>query len=359
MSISPLGAAERHELTEVAADFARKRLAPRALMLDSGDSVAFRECWAGIRELGLERALLPESLGGAGLSTGDVTAPLEELARADAGMALTVLLCNAALLALPAESAAAVPEDERWAAVLVPRTPTPGAHTLRVDIQGGQAILNGQLLMAFAALGADGIVVLSDGEAGRAFTVARDARGSTVRPTPDQMGLRSARAADVGFADTPATGVTASAPQRTLVLWGLAAIARGIAGRAYEIARGYAETRRQGGVPIIEHGAVRSMLAGMTARLRDGHAPTPGLHRDGDSRTTHDELREHASVLSAKVRATDDALSTAIDAVQVLGGSGYMRDAEVEKLMRDARYCQLYPEPNWIVRDRLLELDRQ
>jgi alkylation response protein AidB-like acyl-CoA dehydrogenase len=348
MSVSPLNASERRELVEVTADFARRRLTPAARTLDDGDGATFDECWAGVRELGLGRALLPESLGGAGLATSDLAAPLEEVARADGGIALSVLLGNAALLALPPESAAIVLDSERWAAVVVPDRPAVGARALRIGTHAGQPTLNGHIRMALGALGADGIVVLGNAGAGGAYVVARDATGCAMQPTTAQMGLRAARAADIEFADTPVQAVTPAPQVSTLILWGVAAIARGIARRAYEIASTYAETRLQGGVPIIEHGAVRSMLASMVARLQDGRVPASGAPGVGD----------HAGALAAKVRATDDALEIAIDAVQVLGGSGYMREAGVEKLMRDARYCQLYPEPNWVARDRLLDLDR-
>jgi alkylation response protein AidB-like acyl-CoA dehydrogenase len=60
--------------------------------------------------------------------------------------------------------------------------------------------------------------------------------------------------------------------------------------------------------------------------------------------------------LALKIAATDAAVRSTIDAVQVFGGTGYMRDSGIEKLMRDAKYCQLYPEPNWVAQDELVHL---
>ncbi|MQA76540.1 MAG: hypothetical protein GEU88_19830 [Solirubrobacterales bacterium] len=169
------------------------------------------------------------------------------------------------------------------------------------------------------------------------------------------MGLRSAAAADLGFVRARVDAAARGGAARALVLWGLAAIARGIARRAYELALAYAEARRQGGAAIAEHGAVRSMLAGMAARLSDpSDLPSRG-ESDGSAEPAPAAL---GAALAAKARATDDALAIATDAVQVLGGTGYTREAGVEKLMRDARYCQLYPEPSWVARDRLLDLER-
>jgi alkylation response protein AidB-like acyl-CoA dehydrogenase len=58
--------------------------------------------------------------------------------------------------------------------------------------------------------------------------------------------------------------------------------------------------------------------------------------------------------LALKIAVTDAAVRSTTDAVQVFGGAGYMHDTGVEKLMRDAKYCQLFPEPNWAAQDELV-----
>ncbi len=63
--------------------------------------------------------------------------------------------------------------------------------------------------------------------------------------------------------------------------------------------------------------------------------------------------------LARKTAVTDAAVLSTIDAVQVFGGMGYMHETGVEKLMRDAKYCQLFPTPNWHARDALLEFTRR
>jgi len=65
-----------------------------------------------------------------------------------------------------------------------------------------------------------------------------------------------------------------------------------------------------------------------------------------------------AQALAAKITETDAAAASATDAVQVSGGTGYMCETGIEKLMRDANYCQLYPEPNWVAQDQLMQLER-
>lgn len=177
------------------------------------------------------------------------------------------------------------------------------------------------------------------------------------------MGLRGARAASVEMA-----GVScAAAPGRSdgradggptelgaagalaLLRAGTAAIARGIARRAHEMALEYAHARRQGGVAIIEHDAVSDMLSAMSVRLAfrpEIAVDTSGLALDG------------AQALAAKIAATDAAVASTTDAVQVFGGTGYMVETGIEKLMRDAKYCQLFPEPNWIAHDELMRSER-
>jgi alkylation response protein AidB-like acyl-CoA dehydrogenase len=97
-------------------------------------------------------------------------------------------------------------------------------------------------------------------------------------------------------------------------------------------------------VEIIHHEAVRDMLAAMLERR--AAACLPALDAEGDE----------SAELAAKIAASDAAVATTTDAVQVFGGTGYMHETGVEKLMRDAKYLQLWPEPNWIARGLLLEL---
>ena len=161
-----------------------------------------------------------------------------------------------------------------------------------------------------------------------------------------QLGLRSAAAARVSLSGAtaepaPQPAATAAA-SLTLLRAGSAAIARGVARRAHEMALEYAQTRLQGGVAIVEHDAVRQMLAAMSVGLTT--APTPAGA----------ELDETAT-LAAKVAASDAAVAAATDAVQIFGGSGYMQETGIEKLMRDAKYLQLWPEPNWMADDPIVE----
>jgi len=360
--------AEHAEIRMMARELARRELEPRAAALDAGEDAALVECWRLLVELGLDRALLDEQHGGAGLGVGDLLATIEELAVGDGGIAMCVLLCNAALATLTDEQLAEVPWGARW--VLVPATPE-----REVTASGGG--LDGRVASALGAHRADGLVVLLDRPEPVTWAIDPGAAGSRLERDVSQMGLRAAPAASLELAEVdclrssgcaPAPGgsegpnaAMSAASAQALLHAGTAAIAHGIARRAYEMALEYAHDRRQGGVAIIEHDAVSDMLSAMAVRLTcwPGIVADPaGLaieeaHPEG--RTLKDTGRQ---ALAVKIAATDAAVASTTDAVQVFGGTGYMVETGIEKLMRDAKYCQLFPEPNWVAHDELMRSER-
>jgi alkylation response protein AidB-like acyl-CoA dehydrogenase len=352
--MSEITAAERAEIRAMARELGHRELASRAASLDAGGQDVLAECWRLLVELGLDRVLLDEQHGGTGLGIPDLLATIEELAVGDGGTAMCVLLCNAALATLADEQLEDVPAGARWA--LVPATS--GAE---VTISDGQ--LDGRLACALGAHGADGLVILLDGPEPAASAVGAGAAGLRLERDFAQMGLRAAPAASVeltgvscapalGGSDGRAGGGSAElsvADAAALLRAGTAAIAHGIARRAYEMALEYAHARRQGGVAIIEHDAVSDMLSAMAVRL----ACWPGIAVDSAGLAV-----DPAQALAVNIAATDAAVASTNDAVQVFGGTGYMVETGIEKLMRDAKYCQLFPEPNWVAHDELMRSER-
>jgi alkylation response protein AidB-like acyl-CoA dehydrogenase len=334
----------------VARELALRELTPRAAALDAGDDSVLSDCWRLISEIGLDRGLLSEEHGGSGMDVLDLLATIEELAVGDAGVAMSVLLCNAALTTLAGGQLADLREGARWA--LVPAT-------LGTEVTISEGRIDGRVACALGAHGADGLVVLVQRPQPVVWAIAAGTPGLKLERDMAQMGLRAAPAASIEMVGVKSTAATVdvngsvttasvvSAP--ALLRVGTAAIARGIARRAYEMAFQYAHERVQGGVPIVEHDAVGDMLGAMAVRL--GCSPqiatgTPRAALDG------------AQALVAKIAATDAAVASTTDAVQVFGGTGYMVETGIEKLMRDAKYCQMFPEPNWVAQDELLRLER-
>jgi alkylation response protein AidB-like acyl-CoA dehydrogenase len=126
----------------------------------------------------------------------------------------------------------------------------------------------------------------------------------------------------------------------------IAAQALGIAQGALEVASRYATERQQFGRPVAEFQGVSFMLADMAMRLEAARMlvyKSLALCDAGDPRMTY-----FSSV--AKCFASDAAMSITTDAVQVLGGYGYMREYPVERFMRDAKITQIYEGTNQIQR---------
>ncbi len=339
---------ELAEFVSVATSFAADVPGRLALELDEGDQAALDECWNGLSEIGFDRCLAPEEGGGAGLPLSGLLAVLEALANAEGGVAMLTLLANCAIGALPAEGQRNVAAGQRLAYL-------PFAC---VDGLGAPVFADGRLTgstgFVLGADAADGLVV-GGCEGGERVLVAIDpgAEGVTIELMDDQLGLVAAAASKVTFKDAPGErvgGADACDAAETVLSAGVAAIAHGIARRAQRLALEYAENRYQGGSMIIEYGAVRELLAQITER----EVATRGAATGADWATP-----DLPGALARKTAVTDAAVLSTIDAVQVFGGMGYMHETGVEKLMRDAKYCQLFPTPNWHARDALLEFTRR
>lgn len=335
---------ELAEFKEVAAGFANDIVGADWAQLDLGDAAAIERSWSGICEIGFDRCLAAEEFGGLGLPPSALAAVIEEIATGDGGVAMLMLLSNVAAEA----TGETLNERERLA--FLPAVGSRTRETRLPRLESGE--LSGAAPFALGGLGADGFVVACEADGQLALAhVERSTAGITVKTIDDQLALGAARAAQIDFdrAEAHQVGGAAEVDHAEAVLaLGIAAIARGTARRARGLAQEYAENRYQGGGQIIIHGAVRDMLARMSER--ELGIPLAQVPPGGNPL---------AVGLAAKIAATDAAVESTIDAIQVFGGMGYMRETGVEKLMRDAKYCQLYPRPNWLCRDELLELQRK
>jgi alkylation response protein AidB-like acyl-CoA dehydrogenase len=358
LSVAP---SERREIVEVARELGRRELLPHALELDERRPGVVDAAWERVTEVGFDRALMAVEDGGAGLDANTLLLCLEELAAGDGGIAMLTLLSNAALAVLPPEQLAQISPGKRWALAPAPSEELATAARVGVEQRAGAVALSGHLCPALGALSADGLVVVTREPDAVVLTFPAGAKGVDVAPSEPQLGLRAAASACVSFSGAPADlalpqaeAAVAATHSLALLRAGAAAIARGVARRAQEMALAYAETRLQGGVPIIEHDAVREMVAAMAVRLSAAPCPSAasglvlaGGPAGGNGQVSANEAAA-ANVIGIKVATTDAAVASTTDAVQVFGGAGYMHETGVEKLMRDAKYLQLWPEPNWV-----------
>lgn len=364
LGLSPGTDAEEHEaLISVARDFARSELKPRSALLDEQDKASIDWCWSSIGELGFDCAVVPQELGGPGIGLSALLGTVEELATGDAGVAMLVLLSNVALSSLPPNALVRMEPGERWTialpvASLMKRPPHDFVAHWPLDTRaaGDGFDVDGELLLVIGAAEAQGIALLST-RTPCALALTQGIDGLEVIPRGDQLGLRAAVAAQLKATDVHFDAVDLEPAMLhplyagSLLHFGVAAIARGIQRTALEMAAGYAVARKQGGVTIIHHGAVRELLSNIAAPLDAGcslHWPAEG----GRTKLGSPLIR---AGLAAKIQNTDDAVAATTDAVQVFGGAGYMVETGIEKLMRDAKYCQLMPEANWRARESLTQ----
>jgi len=121
----------------------------------------------------------------------------------------------------------------------------------------------------------------------------------------------------------------------------------GVAQGAFEEAAKFAKQRVQFGQPVISFQAIQHMLADMAIQIEAARALIYSVARYIDSGAK--DITKASAM--AKTFATDVAMKVTVDAVQVMGGSGYMKDYPVEKMMRDAKILQIYEGTNQIQRN--------
>ncbi len=212
---------------------------------------------------------------------------------------------------------------------------------------GGEAKIYTVIAITDRAKGSRGI---------SAFIVEDGAEGFNYGKKEDKMGIRASSTRELSFHDCfiPESniigreGMGFSVAMRTLdrTRPGVAAQAVGIAQAALELALEYAHQRVQFGKPISSFQSIQNMLADMATEIEAARALIYQAARHIDS-----GARDISKVSAmAKLLASDVAMRVTTDAVQILGGYGYMKDYPAEKLMRDAKITQIYEGTNQIQR---------
>jgi len=226
--------------------------------------------------------------------------------------------------------------------------------------QGDKYVINGSKCFITNGGYADWYTVYAktDKDAGHrgisAFVVPRDETVS-VDKHEDKMGLRASNTASVSFNETevPAGNLLGQENHGFKLAMmtldrtrpGVASMATGIARAAFEFASAYSKERVQFGVPIAMHQAIQFMIADMATKIE---ASRLLVHK---SAVLLDQGQRNTLVSShAKRFAADSAMEITVDAVQVYGGYGFMKEYPVEKLMRDAKIMQLYEGTSQIQR---------
>ena len=201
-----------------------------------------------------------------------------------------------------------------------------------------------------------------------AFIVEKDAKGFTFGKKEKKMGIRASATRELVFQDCfvprenliGKEGMGFIATMRTFdrTRPGVGAQGVGVAQGALDEAVRYAREREQFGKKIISFQAIQHLLADMATQVEAARALVYSVARYIDQSKNPKEISKVSGM--AKVFASDVAMRVTTDAVQVLGGYGYMRDYPVEKMMRDAKILQIYEGTNQIQRNIIgLELSKE
>ena len=362
---------EQERLRELARNFAQHEIAPVAAELDREQKFS-QDIVDKFFKIGLLHHAVPEEYGGGGLESLDGCLIAEELAAACAGVSsylganilgLTPLLLagspelKAELLpkhcAGPNLAAFCLTEPDAGSDVASMRSRAVRVGDEYVINGTKHFITNGGVASLYSFFASEDP---SQGHRGiSCFMVPANTPGVSRGKKEDKMGQRAADTREVIMTDVhvPARYRVGKGRDGFKIAMmtlddsraGVAASAVGIARAALETAVAYAKERRQFGKPIAALQGIQFMLADMSmrvqaARLLVWHAAW--LHDQGQRNTLESA--------TAKCFAGDTAMQVATDAVQVLGGYGYMKDYPVEKYMRDAKLHQIYEGTNQVQR---------
>jgi alkylation response protein AidB-like acyl-CoA dehydrogenase len=350
--------AEQQLIRDTVASFARAHIRPAAREADETGHIPdtlVQQAW----ELGVVQSTIPEMFGGAGEQPSAVTGALvcEELGWGDLSIALHLLapwLITHPLVLLGSDE-----QKQQVLPVYSGSTFTAGTAALMeprfgfdvndlattATLQNGECILNG--VKCFVPLAADArylLVYAQEDKNLSAFIVPRDTPGLTITEREKNMGLKAVATYELTLHDcrlpTTARLVGNLSPLLNRSRVALAALAVGVARAAFEYARDYAKERRAFGTAIAQKQAIAFMLAEMATEIDATRLLTweaawkIDAGKDEPTGPVSGATRE---ACLAKNYAANMVLKVTDNAVQILGGHGYIRDHPVELWLRNGR----------------------
>jgi alkylation response protein AidB-like acyl-CoA dehydrogenase len=308
--------------------------------------------------------LIPEDWGGSGLDTVTYLMALEEIARVDPSMAVTMSVHNS----LPSRMILEHGTDDLRERYLRPMAEgellgafalsehdagsDPSALSCRAERDGDGYVLNGAKAWVTNGGTADVVVAMArtggkgaDGVS--AFVVETGWDGYSVGKTEEKMGLKASNTAEIVFDDlrVPAgnrvgeegRGLRYALGSLEHGRLGIAAQALGIAEACLQLAIDWAKERTAFDRPIAEFQGLRFMLAEVAAKVTAARALT---HAAAERQDRGEPARKEVAM--AKLLASRAAMEAAVKAVQVYGGYGYVKDYPVERYFRDAKVTEIY-----------------
>ena len=353
---------EAHEIIRRSVrEFAEAEIAPHVMTWDEAQRFPL-ELLPKLAGLGLLGIQFPEQYGGAGMSAVEYCICIEELARVDPAIALSVASHNglsAAHLFMFGSQTQRVAFVTRLA-----RGETLGAWGLTEPTAGSDAggtrttaardgdgwVLNGAKTFTTHASLADILVVMAVTDPARghhgisAFVIERGTPGFEVGHKENKLGMRASDTAEVRLDDcrVPADAIVGEEGEGFVNALqvldagriGIAALSVGLAQGAFEAARRYATERRQFGQPIGAFQAIQWKLADMATRIEASRWLTYRAASLKDEDPARKTTRESSM---AKLYASETAVRAAEECVQIHGGYGFVKDYPAEKFFRDVK----------------------
>ena len=363
---------EQREIRDLVRTLARERIAPRAAEIDESAEFPW-DMVELMREHELFGLAFDEAYGGSGAGSLMLLVAVEEVSRACATTGLVLAVQELASLAL---RLAGTDEQKNrylprvasgeWIAAYALTEAGSGSDSAAMRTQakrdGDEYVLNGskRFITNAGVAGVYTVFAKTDPDGGHAgiscFVVEADAPGFEVGRIEPKMGIKGSTTGELFFNDcrVPAGNLVGAEGEGFKIAMrildrsrpGIAAQALGIAQGATDYALEYAKNRETMGEPIAEHQLVAGKLADMETRCEAarGLLYKAGLMMDEDA----PGLTKVSAM--AKLFCSDTAMDVTTDAVQILGGYGYIKEYPVERMMRDAKITQIYEGTNEIQR---------
>jgi butyryl-CoA dehydrogenase len=353
-------------------EFAEVEVKPQAFMLDK-ESEFPTEAIEKLGKMGVLGTPYPKEYGGMGLDVTSYAIAVEELSRVDGGTGV-ILSAHVSLGTYPIFAYGTEEQKQKYMIPLAKgekigafglTEPNAGSDAggteTTAELEGDYYILNGGKIFITNADKADTYVVFAVttpdiGVKGiSAFIVEKGWGGFTFGDHYDKLGIRSSSTAELVFNNVkvPKENLLGEEGQGFKIAMGtldggrigIAAQALGIAQGAYENALEYSKERIQFGKPICQQQVISFKLADMATKLR---AARLLVYSAAELKENHEPYSMEAAM--AKQYASDICLEVVNDALQIFGGSGYLKGMDVERAYRDAKICTIYEGTNEIQR---------
>ncbi|MBD3667130.1 MAG: acyl-CoA dehydrogenase, partial [Kangiella sp.] len=355
---------EQTMIQDMARGYVQERIAPFAEEWDKNKTFP-AEALKGLAELGFYGMLVPEQWGGCEIGYVAAALVLEEIAAGD-GACSTIISVTNSVGCMPILNFGTDEQKEKFLKPLAsgeklgafcltePHAGSDASDLKTKAVKDGDSyVINGSKQFITSGKNGDIAIVfaVTDPGAGKkgisAFIVPTDTPGYIVANIEDKMGQNASDTAQIVFEDCriPAENLLGKEGEGYKIALsgleggriGIAAQAVGMARAAYEYALQYSKERTSFGKPINQHQAVQFKLADMATQVEAARQMV--LHAA--------ELRDNnlpclKEACMAKLYASEVAEKVCSDAIQVLGGYGYLKDYPVERIYRDVRIAQIY-----------------